>query len=225
MVTTADVAVASLLAAVGGIVAAYLDVTEFFKEKRISTASVLTCPHTLAFFGTNGGLAAVLALWSFSGSASSINAALGIQSPWMHAFVIGLGFPALVRSKLFSWTSRDGDIQVGPEAVYARFRDFTLHGLHQRAIIAKDELSEKYAKKFKGQPDVAEAVGNAVLEEAKPFRNERQLEDLRKEFDNYQERFAGTLGSEKHLEKIIRWALDTAGIAFVTRRLDAVAAT
>lgn len=219
---SADLLIACTLALVAGTAAAYFDVAGFFQRKRISTVAVLGHLPCSSFLAANGAVAGGVAWWLTTPSGAEVAKAVGATSPWSLGLAVGLGFPTLIRSKLFVWSSDKGPIPVGPELLYEKARDYVLHSVHRRSILEKQALANCLAKELTSVIDAVDQLHDAVLAEAKPFVSAEELKELETEFSKYQERFARTLGTAPHLRSVLLWAMDSTSIAYIARRAESI---
>jgi hypothetical protein len=201
-----------------GILAAYIDIDSFFRGARVSYTA--RGNHSFLFFLVlNGLLSAAFLFWALSsGQDSPINKVLQVESSLGKAVIVGFGVPLLFRSKLFSF----GEDQkaAGPAFAYDWMRLKVLYSLNQYSAEQKDKIATQYAQKYVNTAGFPERIKGYVDDYVRPFSTQAQKDDLQREFESIQARYAaaGSLGDE-HLRAVIRWAMDSSGIAYIQRRL------
>ena len=202
-----------LAAGAGGSFAAYVDIDNFFRQKKIGITPILRSGSSLTFILANGLIAVGLVWWALESKADSvINAVLNVEEPWAKTLVIALGVPVLLRSRLFTF----GDnLSFGINAAYEWVRRGALRKLNEHSAVIKNQIAKQYASRFAGDAEFPEWLQEETLALVNPFTDEKALAKLEGEFANYGERYKTQTTSAVHCEKIIRLALDNAGIAVI----------
>lgn len=201
------------IAGAGGCFAAYMDIDHFFRRKKIGFTPILKFSPSLTFILANGFIAVGLVWWALESEAdSAINAVLNVEEPWAKTLVIALGVPVLLRSRLFTF----GDNRsFGINAAYEWVRRGALRRLNEHSAVIKNRIAKQYAGRFAGDAEFPEWLREETLALVNPFTDEKALAELKGEFANYGERYKTQATSAVHCEKIIRLALDNAGIAVI----------
>lgn len=198
-----------------GVFAAFRDVDDFFTTKSVGHLALRHRP-TLGFLFFNGALSVGFLAWAlFSPAESAINRALLVEDPWLKSLVVGLGVPSLLKSKLFGG---NGSTPIGISSAYEWVRIKVLRSLNSYSSDFKDRIAEKYASKLQARQDLPELLREWVRDELTPFDAAR-MPEIEKEFEQYKER-KSEWSDSRYLQKLIRWALDKAGIPAIRRRLD-----
>lgn len=201
------------IAGAGGSFAAYMDIDHFFRRKKIGFTPILKFSPSLAFILANGFIAVGLVWWALESEANSaINAVLNVEEPWVKTLVIALGVPVLLRSRLFTF----GDNRsFGINAAYEWVRRGALRKLNEHSAVIKNQIAKEYAERFADDAGFPEWLRGETVDLVKLFADEKALAELEGEFANYGERYKTQTTSVVHCEKIIRLALDNAGIAVI----------
>ena len=193
-----------------GAAAAYMDIDRFYRKRRVSILTVLRHIPTDIFIIANGLLGVMLIAWALrTGNESPINRILP-DLELAKVLTVGVSVPVLIRSKFFSFGENRKPF--GVEFFYEWIRNKTLYSLNHFLLNIKDVESSRFARLFQGDNDVSDDLWERVRETAQQFPDEFDVADLQKEYKNYERQFVDEVGSEKHLKKTIRWAMDTIGV-------------
>ncbi len=204
-----------------GMLTGYIDIDSFFREKRISYTAARNIQFWL-FLALNGLLSAAFLFWALTtGPDSPINKTLQVQSPWGKMIIIGFGVPLLVRSKLFSFG--EDQTAAGPALVYDWLRLKTRVSIHLKAGKKKDEITDKYSVTLAGRVGLDKRIKDWVDDSVQPFATTAQRAELDAEFARIQAQYTGAdFLDQEHLRKLIRWAIDNAGISYIEDKLKSL---
>lgn len=170
-----------LAAGAGGSFAAYVDIDNFFRQKKIGITPILRSGSSLTFILANGLIAVGLVWWALESKADSvINAVLNVEEPWAKTLVIALGVPVLLRSRLFTF----GDNRsFGINAAYEWVRRGALRKLNEHSAVIKNKIAKEYAERFADDAGFPEWLRGETVDLVKLFADEKALAELEGEFN------------------------------------------
>ena len=201
--------------------AAYVDISSFFRQRRIGVGSVFRQPSALMFVVCNGFVSVLLLYWALTDSELFINRLFTSDNPVLKGIVIGLSVPLLIRSKWFSVAKTDGNQPAGFEAIYEWIRLNVLQNVNTWSIRIRVKISQKFAKILVEKQNVSEQLRDIVDQEITPFENQDRKIEILDGYDRIQSKYAD---EEEKLKQLLRYALDYCGIAPIRKHLKDLAA-
>lgn len=197
-----------------GTLTAYMDLSSFFRRKRISIVTIFRHWVGLLFLIANGTIGSLFLIWAFTDKNAVINKMIPSSNPIIVALIIGVSVPVIIRSKWFTIGPSERSA-VGLAAIYEWIRINVLHRVHQHSIHLKDKLIKKYSMLVESNAEIANEIHRKVIDEVRPFiSSDSELEELDAEFNNIQGDFEDREGTQRHLSEIFKWAIERTSISY-----------